>query len=272
MPPKIHGHRAARGRRPENTLPAVEYALRHGVDGVEVDLCVSADDQIVVHHDLCLNPDTTRDAKGKWVEEGIPIRSLTLSEIRQYDVGRLKPDSEYAEKFPEQIPVDGARVPALKEFLEWMQKPANADVILNLELKENRKGENTPTAPRKHFVDLLKREIKLCQLPPERISLQSFDRELMRLTKQLWPELKTGFTTYNHADLQKAKDQGADVFSCNHADLTEPLVQKAHDLGLEVYAWTVNEERDIVQVAGWGVDVITTDYPERCRALLYGSG
>ncbi|MDA8014874.1 MAG: glycerophosphodiester phosphodiesterase, partial [Gammaproteobacteria bacterium] len=49
---QIHGHRGARGRRPENTLAALAYALENGADGVEVDVCVTADDRVVLHHDL----------------------------------------------------------------------------------------------------------------------------------------------------------------------------------------------------------------------------
>ena len=279
MNTKIHGHRGARGRRPENTLAAIEYALSGfspgGVDGVEVDLCVTADDHLVLHHDLRLNPDTTRDAAGKWIAERIPIRDLSLDALRQYDVGRLKPGGEYASKFTCQTPVDGARPPTLDECAELMGRHAGKNTVLNLELKRNPNEPALTPEPDKYAALVLD---KLQQLSlPADMFLQSFDWELMEsvkkeLSKRKW-NLKTGFTKkrpYGLADVQEVKNKGGDVFSCNHLGLTEPLVRETHALGLELCAWTVNEKKDMEKLIAWGVDVITTDYPERCCGLVYG--
>ena len=60
--PQIHGHRGCRGLRPENTLPAFLHALELGVDVLEMDVVISADQQVVVSHEpwlsslLCLDP------------------------------------------------------------------------------------------------------------------------------------------------------------------------------------------------------------------------
>ncbi len=275
MNPAIHGHRGARGRRPENTLPAVEYALQHAADGVEVDLCVTADDVIVLHHDLCLNPDTTRDAHGEWITQRIPIRDLPLDALGQYDVGRMRPGSDYAKEFPEQVAMDGARIPTLDEFVELAGRHADNNVVLNLEMKNDpRQPELTPEPD--YYAALVAGKLESLRLP-EQVFLQSFDWELMALLKKELTtrklNFKTGFTTkrrYGTADLQEVKNKDGDVFSCKHRGLTEPLVRAAHDLCLEVYAWTVNETRDMERMAEWGVEVIITDYPESCRALLYG--
>src|SRR5260221_240174 len=62
----IQGHRGARGHLPENTLPAFALALEFGVDTVELDVGVSRDGVVVVHHDRRLNPDVARGADGNW--------------------------------------------------------------------------------------------------------------------------------------------------------------------------------------------------------------
>ena len=298
---KIHGHRGARGRRPENTLAAVEYALENAVDGVEVDLRITADDIIVLHHDLWLNPATTRDSKGKWINDKIeiPIRDLRLNELRQYDVGRIKPGTQYAAKFPRQTPADGAQVPTLDEYVELIRRRGKTDTILNLELKGNPPQPALAPAP-EHYVSLLLNKLEQLQLS-EHVFLQSFDWRLIHPIKQQRPDLKTGLLTnlqptkpshktpprqfhlagtppisipatdwhlhYASPPEMVAKN-GGDVWSSNHLDLSEPWIREAHALGLEVYAWTVNEESDIEKMAGWGVDAITTDYPERCRGLI----
>src|SRR5437773_12544800 len=88
----LQGHRGARGLAPENTLEAFALALSIGVTTLELDLAVTKDDIVVVSHDRSLNPYHTRGPDGKFLErEGPPIRSLTLAQVKTYDVGRLKP-------------------------------------------------------------------------------------------------------------------------------------------------------------------------------------
>src|SRR5215470_2427011 len=88
----LEGHRGARGLAPENTLEGFATALAIGVDTLELDLGVTKDDVVVVSHDSRLNPDHTRGPDGKFLSAAGPaIRSLTLTELQQYDVGRLRP-------------------------------------------------------------------------------------------------------------------------------------------------------------------------------------
>jgi glycerophosphoryl diester phosphodiesterase len=104
------GHRGARGLAPENTLPGFARALSLGVTTLELDTAITKDGVIVISHDPALNPDITRDRNGKWLGKfGPGIHSLTFDELQQYDVGRLKPNTDYAKLFPEQRPVDRAR-------------------------------------------------------------------------------------------------------------------------------------------------------------------
>src|SRR5215813_7121470 len=84
------GHRGARGLRPENTLDAFGRGLELGVDTLEMDIMLTADDVIVVHHDEHLNPDITRDTAGAYLAEtGPALRTLTLAQVKSYDVGRI---------------------------------------------------------------------------------------------------------------------------------------------------------------------------------------
>src|SRR5215475_13156002 len=112
------GHRGARGLFPENTVEGIAATLALGVKMIELDVAVTADDVVVVSHDPRLNPDLTRDRHGHWLSaEGSPIRQLRAETLRDYDVGRINPGSAYAGLFPNQTPVDGARIPSLAEVL-----------------------------------------------------------------------------------------------------------------------------------------------------------
>ncbi len=107
----LQGHRGARGLAPENSIPGWKKALELGVDTIECDMGVTKDDVVVVHHDLRLNADTTRTGDGQWLTAPGPnINQLTFDELQRYDIGRLKPGSNYAKEFPDQQAVDGTRV------------------------------------------------------------------------------------------------------------------------------------------------------------------
>jgi hypothetical protein len=107
----LQGHRGARGLAPENTLPAFAKALGIGVTTLELDVGMTRDGILVVSHDPRLNPNLTR-LEGAFLETSGPaLRELTLAEVKRYDVGRLKPGSQYAKAFPDQMPVDGTAIP-----------------------------------------------------------------------------------------------------------------------------------------------------------------
>jgi glycerophosphoryl diester phosphodiesterase len=101
----LEGHRGARGLAPENTLAAFRTALKLGVTTIETDLAVTRDLQLVLSHDPKLNPDIVRSPDGRWLSgEGPALYSLTLEELRRYDVGMLNPASKYAAQWPAQQP------------------------------------------------------------------------------------------------------------------------------------------------------------------------
>ena len=89
MKPLIIGHRGAAGLAPENTLAAFARACELGVDGIELDVLVSADGELVVHHDFRLKPEIARTADGNWISSASPpaVKDLTVAQLKTYDVG-----------------------------------------------------------------------------------------------------------------------------------------------------------------------------------------
>ena len=137
------GHRGAAGLAPENTLASFSRACAVGVNGIELDVHLSADDQVVVHHDYALHPDLTRDRSGAYsITDPRPLlRSLPLPALREYDVGRVRPHSEYAARHPEQRAADGARIPTLDEVITMFLRECAPPTRLVVEIK-GRRGEN----------------------------------------------------------------------------------------------------------------------------------
>ncbi len=288
----LQGHRGARGLEPENTLPAFERALALGVDTLELDVGLTADGVLVVAHDPALNPAIARDVSGAWLAVAGPaIRSLTLAQLKAYDVGRLNPLSAYAKGFAEQQPRDGTRVPTLAEvFARTRALGANA-VRFNIETKLNPlKPEET--AEPQAFVDALLRTITEAGVA-SRVTIQSFDWRTLQLAQKAAPGIPTvylsiqtantdnirdgawtaGYKAAEHGSLPKmVKAAGGAVWSPNGGALTEALLKEAQGLGLKVVPWTINNPADIERFVAWGVDGLITDYPDRARAVMQQRG
>ena len=109
---QVHGHRGARAMRPENTLPAFEYAIAQGVDALELDMAVTRDNVIVVSHDPILHPPVCSGPRDRAV-----IHELTLAEVKQWDCGAKQNPG-----FPKQQTAAGTRMPTLDEVFDLAPK------------------------------------------------------------------------------------------------------------------------------------------------------
>src|SRR5262245_14693837 len=170
----LQGHRGARGLAPENTIAAFATALSIGVTTLEFDLGMTKDGVLVVHHDIWLNPDTTRGPDGKFLAgRGPAIHSLTLNELKRYDVGRLKTGTPYAARFPDQRPVDGERIPALADVFDLVHRAGGERIRFNIETKITpTSGAATPSP--EVFADAVARALRQAGVAA-RATVQSFD-------------------------------------------------------------------------------------------------
>jgi glycerophosphoryl diester phosphodiesterase len=255
----IQGHRGARGWLPENTLPAFEWALGRGVGTLELDCGVTKDGVVVVHHDRRLNPDVARGADGKWVASpGPAIRSLTWEELQRYDVGRLRPGSDYAKRFSRQEARDGTRIPRLAE-------------VLKLKAKFNIETKISPDAPEETVgpEEFARRIIQEIRQAGADATIQSFDWRTLKVVERDAPEIPTVYLT-NGTDSEpdKVHQAGGRIWSPNFQDLTQGKLERARALGLGIVAWTVNERPDIVRILEMRIDGIISDYPDRVLAEM----
>ncbi len=290
----LQGHRGARGLRPENTLAGFAFALELGVTTLELDCGVSKDGVVVVSHDRVLNPDHTRDADGRFLEAAGPaLRELTYAELRRYDVGRARPGSDLAARFPEQQAVDGERIPRLADVYTLVQKRGNLEVRFNVETKIDPLDPDSTVTP-EAFVAALVDVIRTAGME-SRTTIQSFDWRTLVLARKLAPEITVvaltdqqpdedtievgkpgaspwlgGFDVDDHGGSVPKSVQalGARVWSPHALDLDPGLVSEAHALGLAVIPWTVNQPGDMERAIALGVDGLITDYPDRLRAVL----
>jgi glycerophosphoryl diester phosphodiesterase len=289
---ELHGHRGARGLLPENTLASFREAIRQGVDFIETDVGLSRDGQVVIHHDRAINPLTARSA-GAWIDAPVLLRSLTATDLKQYDVGRIKPGTAYAAKFVHQRPLDGARIPLLAEVLAMPALEAHPNVCLNIEIKTSPEASDD-TFPPERVSQALVRVLDAFKFRA-RVRVQSFDWRNLRVISELAPDIALSYLTVEqswhdtvqrdgpspspwlagidlrafHGSVPRAIAQlGGRFWAPYYRDLSADTLKCAHNLGIKVVVWTVNEDHDIETMLMLGVDGIITDYPDRGRRII----
>ena len=269
-------------------------ALDLGVTTLETDLAITRDGVVVISHDPLLNPDLTRGPDGQWLTASGPVvRTLTLDELKKYDIGRVNPASKYAQQYPEQKPVDGQRIPTLAEFFAM----AGPGVRFNIEIKTDpNKPDLTidPAAFAAAAVDGIRKG-----KAATRSTLQSFDWRGLIAAKKLAPEIATGcltiesnnFDTVGRAagrpspwlgglDLaahggsvpRLAKAAGCATWSPFWRNVTAENVKEAQALDLKVVPWTVNAPAEMARLIDLGIDGLITDYPDRGAQILSQKG
>ncbi len=293
----LQGHRGARGLAPENTLPAFERAIALGVTTLELDVAITSDGVLVIHHDSTLNPAITRDASGQFLERrGPPIHSQTWAQLQAYDLGRLNPRSDYAKNYPDQQPADGTRIPRLSDLFDLVKRRGDEHVRFDIETKLSpAKPDETP-AP-EPFARAVVAEIRKAGMAA-RSQIQSFDWRTLQVVQKIAPEIPTvyltaqqrwldnigadraegsawtaGFQYRDHGSVPKMiKAAGGSAWSAYFGDLSEERIKEAQSLGLKVLAWTVNEAGVMTRLLDWGIDGLITDRPDLARKVLEERG
>lgn len=230
MTPKIIAHRGASANAPENTLAAFQLALDLGADGIELDVMLSKDHQLVVIHDDTV--DRTTNGSGR-------VQDLTLAELQALDAG------------------NGERIPTLDEVLTQF----GGKFLINIELK----NYSTIFDSLPLDVAALLREHGLA----DSIQVSSFNPiNFPRFHRRL-PEIPVGMLTFpGKARFFAYGLFRYDALNPYFADVDEALVKRMHARGKAVNVWTVDEAADIRHLSRIGVDTLITNQPQRALTVL----
>ncbi|EGL15638.1 MULTISPECIES: glycerophosphodiester phosphodiesterase [Paenibacillus] len=237
--PMIIAHRGAKGMSPENTLGAFKLGLEQGCEGIELDVHLSADGELIVIHDHTL--DRTTDRKGAIAEK-------TLAEIKEADAG-----SWYSEAYK------GEKVPTLAEVFDLVP----ASVMINIEIKAPGNGMEQKLA------DFLSERGRI-----DNVVTSSFDHKSVRRLKLIEPKAKIGLLYANNLldPTAYARSFDVEVYSLHphFRAIDAEDVAKAVENGLKVYPYTANEVHDFKELNEKGVSGIITDFPGRLKEWLQG--
>lgn len=249
---------------------------------------------LVLSHEPRLSPDLVRGPDGKWLASpGPAINTLTLAELKSYDIGRLNPARDYGRQLPGQKPADGERFPTLAELYALAAPPAR----LNIETKiDPAKPDEAPDPAA--FTRLVVEAVRAAKAT-DRTTIQSFDWRTLVEAHRLAPEIETvcltiessGMDTIQRAaakpspwlaglDLAAhggsvpalARQAGCAAWSPFWRNVTAANVAEAHALGLRVVPWTVNDPAEMARMVDLKVDGLITDYPDRAQPILMEKG
>ena len=239
----IYGHRGASGYAPENTLEAFELAAKMGAAGVELDVHIARDGELVVTHDEEI--DRVAFGSGR-------VADMTTAELKKIKFNRTHPEYE------------NATIPTLREVYELL-KPYGLKV--NAELKNSR-------------IDYPNLEEKCIKLAYETgmtdsVLYSSFNHYSMMRVKKIDPNLPVGLL-YDCMLIDAwdyGKKLGANAIHPHFSELQVPgEAEKAHALGLDVNVWTVNTEKDVRFCLDAGADIIISNYPDVALKVLKERG
>ena len=220
------GHRGAKGYEPENTLISFQKALDMQVDGIELDVHLSADGELIVIHDETI----TRTTNGSGA-----VNELSSRELKQFRI------NEHHE------------IPLLSEVFELVDK----NCFINIELKSYETADKV--------VELIEKYVSEKNWNYDHFLVSSFDWNALQQVRFLSEEIQIGVLTETDLDLALAFAkfiQAKSIHPYFHM-LTEENVSRIQSKGMQVFAWTVNEREDIEKIKTYKVNGIITDFPNR---------
>lgn len=242
--PLILAHRGANKVAPQNTIPAFIKALEFNADGIETDVHLCKDGEIVICHNYTV--DETSNGIGL-------IDELTLAQLKAMDFG-----SYFNKDF------SGVSLPTLSELLDVVRKMK----LINIEIKPPKKDNN--------LVKKVVEEINKYGIVENSI-LSCFDPECVRMVKEIDKNVKTALL-YENDELgneimtfgvaKYCKQLNVDAAHPHRKLIKENEIIELHNLGIAVNPWTVNLEEEIIRLTKWGCDALISDVPDYCRKVL----
>ena len=270
----LQGHRGARGLVPENTIPAFRRALELGVTTLEMDVVISKDGQVVVSHEPWMSHEICSLPSGAPIAEeearSHNLYRMTYAEIEQYDCGqRRHPD------FPRQETQPAVK-PLLRDVIamaeSYVAEHERSLVYYNIEIKSRPAWDEEFHPPPKAFARRVLEVVREADAT-SRTTLQSFDLRALRAPREVRAEqggndaVQLSLLVGREAAGRLAEQLDRlgftpAVYSPAYPAVDQALLQAAHDRGLRVVPWTVNERTDMRRLIRLGVDGLITDVPD----------
>lgn len=214
-------------------------AIEAGADGIELDVQLTKDSQIVICHDEKV--DRTTDGTGR-------IKDMTLAELEKLDASYI---------YKGKMGIN--RIPTLEEYFELVK---DTPIVTNIEMKT---GIYEYLPMEKMVYDMI------CRYHlQKKVIISSFNHYTILRMKKMAPELEYGFLTEDWIiDVGPyIKKYGVQCFHPNFHNLIPEILKQVQDLGIKINCYTVNDPEDVLDLAKKGVDSVIGNFPERTGQIL----
>jgi glycerophosphoryl diester phosphodiesterase len=294
----LQGHRGARGLKPENTLPSFEIALDVGVTSIETDLHLTRDGVVVLVHDPQITDLVFRPVGSSPTHTlPCPVHDLTLAELRHWRAD-CNPDparfpmqdavvTPLAASFAETNDIDPFTPPTLEEFFAFVaayagdpgqlagktdaQRCCARRLCFDLEIKcEPFRSASIDDDSSSWLEERVLAAVGQFDLW-DRVCVRNFDHRCMLALKRRAPRLPTAILIGGTAlvdPVTAVRAAEASMYCPDYLFLDPRQINQLHQANIAVVPWTVNAEADWQRLLAWGVDGITTDYPDRLARFL----
>ncbi|MGH2665438.1 glycerophosphodiester phosphodiesterase [Flavobacterium sp.] len=264
----IEGHRGCRGLMPENTIEAMKRAVDLGVTTLELDVVISADNQVFLSHEPFLSHEICLDQNGDEIsevnEKNFNLYQMDYNEIRQCDCGsKVHPKFLNQTKIKTYKPLLAEVIDSVSDYIK--KKYPNKIIYYNIETKSAVEGDAVFHPKPETFVDLLLKVIEE-KNSSDRVFIQSFDVRTLQYLHKIRPKFKTVLLVENKLSIEEnLKLLGfiPNVYSPEFVLLAPKAIRYLHKKKVKVIPWTVNETDDMKKMIDLGVDGLITDYPDR---------
>ena len=269
----LQGHRGCRGLMPENTIAAILHSIDLGVTTLEMDVVITKDNKVILSHETFMNPEISTPPNGQQFaspkDKSFNIYQMTHEELSKWDVGM-----KFNPKFPSQKKMPAIK-PLLSDVIDSVERYVKANHLkplnYNIETKCAPATDGISHPDPEAFVALLMDVVTKANIS-KRTIIQSFDKRSLQVLHQSYPSIKTSYLfgeSNKKTPEQLVDDLGfrPDMLSPAYQLIDKAYVEACRKLKVKLIAWTVNEEKDIENMAALGVDGIISDYPDKFNIL-----
>jgi glycerophosphoryl diester phosphodiesterase len=271
---------------PANSIEGARACVAAPIAGIEIDVHLTADGQVVAHHDYRIAADHSR-RDGRWLDAPGPLlRDVTLGELRTYDLGRAQPGSAYARRYPDKAGMDGVVMPTLPELLDVLAAAPGPRRRIFVEIKTD-PADYRESADPVALLDAVLRDLEAADWL-DATKIIAFDWSVLRELAAQAPKVATAHLTvpeamkpkvrllesgdspwtdgfdprrFGGSELRAIQAHGGREWSPHISDITPERVAEAHALGLEVGVWGVATGEEIAALTALGVEALTVCGP-----------
>jgi glycerophosphoryl diester phosphodiesterase len=248
---KIFGHRGCRGIYPENTIEGFKKAISFGVDGIELDVVVNKNQELVISHESYI--DTNYCLTNKLDNDSLNIYKMNNSDIKKIDCG-----SKFVKEFPNQLKVK-ERKPTFKEFKKELNE-YNGDILFEIKCEYNLVNDYFPEY--ENYAKIIFKETRYSK-HLDKIYFMSFDYRILNELFKIMPNSKYIYLSSNKEFEQEMKFLNFEPYGVglDYNIISQKIIDFVHNKKQVVYGWTINDKENSKTLTSMGLDGVITDYP-----------